>query len=140
MFFWHIIIDCLYLFLFQFLNSVAINTCLSIFWPFDIIEKRIVKYATFDKKLKNRSILTRYTCPIFDLFHNNVISSKGRLTSLYCNKVEKILKGSLDSIQSPTPSVKIRVMGGEVFLRCKVKTLLGIVKKLLSNVLPYYLK
>ena len=27
------------------------------------------------------------------------------------NKVEKVLKGSLDSIQSPSPSVKIQIMG-----------------------------
>ena len=32
-------------------------------------------------------------------------------------KVEKILEGSLDSIQSPSPSVKIQVMGGKVYLR-----------------------
>ena len=62
-------------------------------------------------------------------------------------KVEKILKGSLDSI--PSPSVKIQIKGGKVCLRCKGKTLLGVVNKLLktkslltspSNVLPYYLK
>ena len=60
--------------------------------------------------------------------------------------VEKILKGSLDSIPSPSPSVKIQIMGGKVCLRCKGKTLLGVVNKLLktkslltspSNVLPY---
>ena len=59
-------------------------------------------------------------------------------------KVEKVLKGSLDSISSP--SVKVQIMGGKVCLRCKGKTLLGIVNKLLktnslltspSNVLPY---
>ena len=64
-------------------------------------------------------------------------------------KVENILKGSLDSISSPSPSAKIQIMGGKVFLRCKGKTLLVIVNKLLktkslltspSNVLPYYLK
>jgi hypothetical protein len=38
--------------------------------------------------------------------------------------VEKILKGSLDSIPSPSPSVKIQIMGGKVCLRCKGKTLL----------------
>ena len=61
-------------------------------------------------------------------------------------KVEKILKGSLDSI--PSPSVKIQIMGGKVCLRCKGKTLLGDVNKLFvfetlltmpSNVLPLYL-
>ena len=34
-------------------------------------------------------------------------------------KVEKILKCSLDSIPSPSPSVKIQSMGGKVCLRCK---------------------
>ena len=64
-------------------------------------------------------------------------------------KVEKILKGNLVLIPLPSPSVKIQIMGGKVCLRCKGKTLLGIVNKLLktkilltspSNVLPYYLK
>ena len=44
-------------------------------------------------------------------------------------KVEKILKGSLDSIPSPSPSVKIQI----ICLRCKGKTLLGIVNKLLKT-------
>ena len=65
------------------------------------------------------------------------------------NKVEKILKGSLDLIPSPSPSVKIQSIGEKVCLRFKGKTLLGIVNKLLktkslltspSNVLPYSLK
>ena len=37
------------------------------------------------------------------------------------SKVEKILKGSLDSISSPSPSVKIQIMGGKVCLRGKAK-------------------
>ena len=45
-------------------------------------------------------------------------------------KVEKILKGSLDLIPSPSPSVKIQIMGGKVCLRFKGKTLLGVVNKL----------
>ena len=62
-------------------------------------------------------------------------------------KVEKVLKGRLHLI--PSPSVKSHIMGGKVCLRCKGKTLLGVVNKLLktkslltspSNVLPYYLK
>jgi hypothetical protein len=68
-------------------------------------------------------------------------------TARLLNKVEKILKGSLDSI--PSPSVEIQIMGGKVCLRCKGKILLGVVNKLLnkqilltspSNVLPCYLK
>ena len=60
--------------------------------------------------------------------------------------VENILKGSLDSIPSPSPSVKIWIMGGKVCLMYKGKTLLGDVNKLFvfkslltspSNVLPY---
>ena len=35
------------------------------------------------------------------------------------SKVENILKGSLDSIPSPSPSVKIQIMGGKDCLRCK---------------------
>ena len=68
-----------------------------------------------------------------------------KLSKCYVHKVEKILKGSLDSI--PSPSVKIQIMGGKVCLKCKGKTLLGVVNKLLktkslltmplpSNVLP----
>ena len=64
----------------------------------------------------------------------------------YTIKVEKILKGSLNLIPSPIPSVKIQIMGGKVCLRCKGKTLLVVVNKHLktkslltspSNVLPY---
>ena len=68
---------------------------------------------------------------------------------MYWGKVEKILKGSLDSILSPSPSVKIQIMGSKICLRCKGETLLGVVNKLLktkilltttSNVSPLHLK
>ena len=64
-------------------------------------------------------------------------------------KVEKILKGNLNLVPSPSSSVKIQIMGGKVCLTCKGKTLLGVFNKLLktkslltspSNVLTYYLK
>ena len=48
-------------------------------------------------------------------------------------KVEKILKGSMDSIPSPSRSLKIQIMGGKVCLRCKGKTLLGVVNKFLKK-------
>ena len=60
-------------------------------------------------------------------------------------KVEKILKGSMDLIPSPSPSVKIQIMCGKVCLKCKGKTLLGVANTLFvfkcfltspSNVLP----
>ena len=62
--------------------------------------------------------------------------------NFFC-KVEKILKGSLVLIPSPSPSVKIQIMGGKFCLRCKRKTLMGVVNKFLTtpiNDLPYYLK
>ena len=48
-------------------------------------------------------------------------------------KVEKIIKDSLDSIPSPSPSVKIQIMDGKVCLSCKGKTLLTVVNKLLKK-------
>ena len=71
-----------------------------------------------------------------------------QLEDLYLDqpgKVEKILKGSLDLIPSPSLSVKIQIMGRKICLRCKGKTLLGDVNKLFvlksllinpSNILP----
>jgi hypothetical protein len=61
----------------------------------------------------------------------------------------KILKDSLNSISSPSPSLKIQIMGGKVRFGCKGKTLLGVVNKLLKtksllttpgNVLPLHPK
>ena len=48
-------------------------------------------------------------------------------------KVENILKGSLDSISSPSSSVKIQIMGGKVCLRCKGKYCWALSKKLLKT-------
>ena len=65
---------------------------------------------------------------------SKMISKHLRFTSLFFSisihlrentaawKVEKILKGSLDLI--PSPSVKIQILGGKVCLRRKGKTLL----------------
>ena len=38
-------------------------------------------------------------------------SANGKISGILFPKVEKILKGSLDSIPSPAPSVKIQIMG-----------------------------
>ena len=51
-----------------------------------------------------------------------LLDSKGYGIALPPGKVEKILKGSLDSIPSPSPSVKIQITGRKVYLRCKGKT------------------
>ena len=53
------------------------------------------------------------------LFFNTDKNMGNQLHRPLC-KVEKILKGSLDSI--PSPSVKIQIMGGKVCLRCKGNT------------------
>ena len=75
----------------------------------------------------------------FDFFSPNCFSFK----------VEKILKVSLVSNPSDPLSVKIQIMDRKVCLRCKGKTLQGVVNKLsktkslltsTSNVLPFYLK
>ena len=63
----------------------------------------------------------------------DVGSQTSQRSSMVSFKVENILKGSLHLIPSPSPSVKIQIMGGEVSLRCKGKTLLGIVNKLLKT-------
>ena len=40
-----------------------------------------------------------------------------KVVVMYVDKVENILKGSLDSISSPPPSGKIQIMGRKVYLR-----------------------
>ena len=69
--------------------------------------------------------------------------------NMYFVEVEMFLKGNLDSIPSPSPSMKIQIMGGTVCLRRKGKTLQGFVNKLLktksllttpSNAFPLCLK
>ena len=76
------------------------------------------------------------------------VEEKARGKRHFIHIVEKMLKGTLDLIPSPSPSVKIQIMGGKVCLWCKGKTLLGVVnnlfvfKRLLtmpSNVLPLHL-
>ena len=66
-------------------------------------------------------------------FISNQLFTIWFLQFLISNKVEKILKGSLNLIPSPSPSVKIDIMGGKVCLRCKGKTLLDDVNKLLKK-------
>ena len=50
-------------------------------------------------------------------------------------EVENILKGSLVSIPSPSPLVKIQIMGSKACLRCEGKTLLDITQQC-SALLP----
>ena len=77
--------------------------------------------------------------------------STAKYVEVQCNLdlVKLSLKGRLDSIPSPSPSVKTQVTGEKVCLRCKGKILLGVVNKLFvfkcfltthNNVLPLRLK
>ena len=66
------------------------------------------------------TLLRSYNCRIFKIHQNSV-------------KVEHILKGSLDSIPSPSSLMKIQIMNGKVWLRCKGKTLLGIANNFLYS-------
>ena len=70
---------------------------------------------------------------MFHCLYCHHLQDKNNLISKILRKVEHILKDSLDSIPSPSPSVKIQIMGGKVCLRCKGKTLLGVVNKLLKT-------
>ena len=49
------------------------------------------------------------------------------------SKVENILKCSLDSIPSPSPSVKIQIMVGKVCLRCKRQNIVGPFQQTFEN-------
>ena len=84
---------------------------------------------------KTLVFVSNWTWSVIVLFYSS--ERHGRNTPLHPDcfekvhhgKVEKILKGSLDSIQSPLPSKKIQIMGRKVCFWCKGKTLLGVVSK-----------
>ena len=70
-------------------------------------------------KNKNNNFTLKRSCNITQ-------SAVANLNSLLFVKVEKISKGSLDSIPSPSPSMKIQTMGRKFCLRWKGKTLLEV--------------
>ena len=81
--------------------------------------------------------ICRFWCSLL-LFQNLLLGCKiwkvctwlyNILPDIDASKVKKIIEDSLNSIPSPLPSVKIEIMGGKVGLRCKGKTLLGVVNK-----------
>ena len=87
---------------------------------------------------------------VFSILCRSIFWDKHEVHQCNAVKVEKVLKGSLDSIITFTfRELKIQIMGGKVCLRCKVKTLLGDVNKLFfikslmimpSNILLLHLK
>ena len=62
-------------------------------------------------------VLDSSTVEIAELAEISWIISKWLELKLYGCKVEKIYEDSLDSIPSPSPSVKIQIIGGKVYLR-----------------------
>ena len=104
------------------------------FWTKD--ENVLHMSLEIQKEMKNPPLLWQKIKKLRDIF----------ILFAQLSKVEKILKRSLD-FPSPSPSMKI--MGRKICLGCKDKTLLGVANKLLktksllpspSNVLPYHLK
>ena len=83
--------------------------------------------------MKNQPVVSETAVPINYIEIDGITysSTDGNNFTEGKDKVEKNLKGSLDLI--PSPSVKIQIMGGKVSLRCKGKTLLGVVNKILNT-------
>ena len=80
--------------------------------------------------------------PIFKTEIKFLLPYWWRFIACFAFKVKKILKGILDSIPSPSPSVKIQIIGGKVYLLGDVNKLFAF-KSLLtmpSNILPLHLK
>ena len=57
--------------------------------------------------------IENYTKTEIDVMNDLACLPYSSVINILVFKVEKILKGSLDSISSPSPSVKIQIMGGK---------------------------
>ena len=102
------------------------GNCPSIFWIFQICGRRLGGG-------EGQIMLTikLLGTPDFQTFLRPSIKYVWYIFLIY--KVEKIWEDGSDSISSSSPWVKIQIMGGKVCLRCKGKTLLGVVNKLLRT-------
>ena len=78
----------------------------------------MIRFACLCLSAETMVSLVKYCPKSFDCFESKVKALQG--------KVEKILKGSLDSISSPSPSMKIQIMGGKVSLSCKRQNIAGL--------------
>ena len=100
-------------------------------WLPDLLdsEKWLSSLLSIRLNWKNERRIKEYIQGYYKLQHDLTFGAQ------YCTaiKVEKILKGSLDLIPSPSLSVKVQIVSGKVCLRCKGKTLLGVVNKLLKT-------
>ena len=67
----------------------------------------------FDLRIQTTQNIIIGTFFMISMIHKHEYASR----KISLCKVEKILKGSLDSIPSPLPSVKIQIIGVKVCLR-----------------------
>ena len=111
---------------------IIVNKCILPLWLKEMMVKAfkiVTRYAVNFK--------TCFYCCILALYQNRSTFRKAnKLLSLcicvcfflsYCSisKIENISKGSLDSIPSPSTSVKLQILCGKVCLRCKGKNIAG---------------
>ena len=136
-------------------SHINICKCCRLIYPgkFVVISKTIclslikTLFHFFNLGFQKFTVLLKFKGKL--LFISQLISQTISIINLGLFKVENILKVNLDSIPSPSPSVKIQNMGGKVCLRCKGETLQGVVNKHLktksvltmpSNILPLHFK
>ena len=89
---------------------------------FVLLHAQTIQMCKIEEEQGNTGALGRQY--VYEALAQAIISPSGT------TKVKKIVKGSLDSISSPSPSLKIQIMGGKVCLKGKGKTLQDIVNKL----------
>ena len=110
---------------------------------FQVKKGQAAKFSDVESTASSQSELVlmaqeQYLTTILERTETNTLETLERIRRAevkfkISGKVEKILKGSLDLMPSPSPSVKTQIMGGKVCLRYKGKTLLGTVNKLLKT-------
>ena len=98
----------------------------------------ILKFFSIDRKVEDRG---------FALFFEDgtdKVKTEDTFKPLYIYpifkkyKVENNLKGGLDLIPSPSPSMKIQIMVGKICLRCKGKTMPFYFQKFVDNTYPCF--
>ena len=87
--------------------------------------QKVEDHHAQDQKTHYTRLLQKKGCQIYMVRETSRSMTKLVSDKVHLFKVEKILKGSLGSIPSPSPSVKIQIMGGKVCLRCKGKYIAG---------------
>ena len=104
---------------------------------FQVKKGQAAKFSDVESTASSQSELVlmaqeQYLTTILERTETNTLETLERIRRAevkfkISGKVEKILKGSLDLMPSPSPSVKTQIMGGKVCLRCRGKMLLGVV-------------